>query len=183
MADPTHPSPVDDFGVTSLDRTAMTFDEAGVPSSDAPPSSDAVQPQPPASPRRQLVGPAWAGTLPGVREELAARPAMPTVAAATPVQAPMAAPEPAEDLADPADFAKTTVHQRAHPAPTGAPVQELHADGDRGSTPRGLENPAEDRLLKIALVIVAALIAIVFVALVVGIAVDSNLGAETLDAR
>lgn len=166
MAEPTDPSPADDFGATSLDRVAITFDEVEAPAV-AP-----AQPMAVTAPPRQVVGPAWAGTLPGIREEPAAPPAAPAFVVAPPVQAvptPVAVAPPAPT--DPTDFAKTTLHQRAHPEPTGAPIKELDERAAASGHPAAaLALQAEEKKLKIALAIVVGLIAVVLIALVIGIA-------------
>ncbi len=157
--------PANDFGATTLDREAMSFEdiEALAEASEAPASAPS---------RREVSGPLWAGTLPGLERE------------PTPTPPPAAAPEPppvappAPQPPDPTDLAATTLHQKifAVEAPVEPPIDQLERDNrvaaagrDAGVRPGAAGTDADDRWLKLGLAVIVALIVLLVLGVCAGV--------------
>ena len=161
----------DNFAATTLDREAMSFPDLE-PSSSSEAAEAASD-----KPEREVSGPKWAGTLPGLERDPEPGPPPPppmVVPAAAPrPPAPAQAPPP-----DPIDLAATSLHQKLHTveAPTAPPLDQLREDrrvaeaGRKAGLRSGAAGPdTEDQLLKIGLVVIAVLIALLVVAVCAGV--------------
>lgn len=167
-------SPADDFGATTVNREAITFDDPPAVGAAAPPSPEPPSPEPHA-PARADGEPLWAGTL-------APAPVVPVampVPAPPPVEPPAPVAAPAEPP-DPDDFTKTTLHKKAFqpPAEVAAPIDHL-GDRERTRQENAADHPVEYALW-IGLALVVFLILGSVVALAVGLTASMS-DAETVE--
>jgi len=170
MSPPSEDRPGDDFGATTLDREAISFEdlEELAQTSEAAGSGG--------GPTRDVAGPKWAGTLPGTDRVPAPVQAPPPVVAPEPVA--VAPPEPVAP--EPENLAATTLHQKIYEVPAEAlpapPLDQLREDnrvaaaGRAAGLQAGSTTPdTEDKLLKVGLAVVIGLIVLLVLGVCAGI--------------